>query len=243
MKFSTPEETDLLRFAARAVHGLAAECQVSAAAARTLAAALVARIRENFGGDRAYVRTRSREPRNAEILALYDGGESRTALAKRFEIPVSTVDRVVGAHRLPARRPPPGAGVWPRWVEPLMSICRIRDCAEALEVMRPDLAAWLSDVARKIAAGLPAGMALEIKGPGAKRERDKLLLQAATVLRQDDTFWSLAGKLAARIAAPARRHPSEADRLIGELLALAAAAPLPRTQRQLYAVLLKHWRE
>ncbi len=120
-----------------------------------------------------------------------------------------------------------------------MSLCRLSDAADSLEVIDRAAAAWLRSVVKKLKANVPAAQALEIAGPGAKRERDKYIIQAALVLRQDDTLWALAGKLSARIAAPAKRHPSEPDRLIGELLALASsAAPLPRTQRALYSVLL-----
>ena len=119
-----------------------------------------------------------------------------------------------------------------------MSLCRLADCAEALEVMRPDLAAWLQTVAKRIKAGLPASQALELAGPGARRERDKYLLHAAVVLRQRDTLWALAGRLAGRINAPPRRHPDLAD----ELLDMASqAAPLPRSQRSIYSILLKNW--
>lgn len=119
-----------------------------------------------------------------------------------------------------------------------MSLCRLRDCAEALELMRPDLAAWIRSVAKRIKVGLPASQALELSGPGARRERDKYLIHAATVLRRDETLWALAGRLADRIKAPPRRHPD----LVDELLALASqAAPLPRSQRSLYALLLKTW--
>ena len=119
-----------------------------------------------------------------------------------------------------------------------MSVCRLQDAAEALELMRPDLAAWLQTVAKKIKAGLPASQALELAGPGAKRERDKYLCHAAVVLRQADTLWALAGRLADRINAPPRRRPD----LVDELLDMASqAAPLPRSQRSIYSILLKNW--
>ena len=119
-----------------------------------------------------------------------------------------------------------------------MSLCRLSDCAEALELTHPTLGAWLQTVAKRIKHGLPAAAALELAGPGARRERDKYLCHAATVLRRDDTLWAWAGRLAGRINAPPRRNPD----LVDELLDMAnQAAPLPRTQRQLYAVLLKNW--
>ena len=108
------EENDLLRFIARTVNSLAGECQVSAEGARALATKLVTAIRGHFGGQRAYVRTPSREPRNSEILALHDAGESRIGIAKRFGIHPTTVDRIIAAHRLPPPRPSQGDGLGPR---------------------------------------------------------------------------------------------------------------------------------
>lgn len=108
------EEPDMLRFIARAVHGLAGECQVGAESAKALATRLVGMIRQHFGTQRIYVRAPSREPRNAEILALYDAGESKIAIAARFGIHASTVARIVAAHRLPPPRPSQGDGLGPR---------------------------------------------------------------------------------------------------------------------------------
>ncbi len=123
-----------------------------------------------------------------------------------------------------------------------MSICRLSAASEALAVMDSELAGWLAGVIRKLKAGLPADQALELSGPGAKRERDRHIVMAATVLRQNDTLWSLAGRLAEFIASPSKRYPSEAEQLVEELLQMAAsAAPLPRTQRHLYAVMLNSW--
>lgn len=108
------EEDDLMRFIGKAIHRLAGECNLSAESARTLATKLVTAIRGHFGGQRAYVRTPSREPRNSEILALHDAGESRIGIAKRFGIHPTTVDRIIAAHRLPPPRPSQGDGLGPR---------------------------------------------------------------------------------------------------------------------------------
>jgi len=108
------EEDDLMRFIGKTIHRLAGECNLSAEGARTLATRLVGMIREHFGAQRVYVRAPSREPRNSEILAAHDSGESRIAIAKRFDIHPTTVDRIVAAHRLPPRRPSQGDGLGPR---------------------------------------------------------------------------------------------------------------------------------
>ena len=108
------EETDMLRFVATAIHRLAGECNLSAESARTLATKLVTAIRGHFGTQRLYVRAASREPRNAEILALHDAGESRIGIAKRFGIHPTTVDRIIASHRLPPPRPSQGDGLGPR---------------------------------------------------------------------------------------------------------------------------------
>lgn len=114
---------------------------------------------------------------------------------------------------------------------------RLLEAAEALGEVRPDLSHWLSTVARKIGFGVNPGRALELTGPAARRERNRLLLQAAICLRQPgDTTWGLAQRLAARVKSPPR-HPDLGD----QLLDLASrASPLPQTPRQLYNLLLNH---
>lgn len=108
------EEDDLMRFIGKAIHRLAGECNLSAEGARTLATRLVGMIREHFGTERAYIRAPSREPRNAEILALYDAGESKIAIAAKFGIHYSTVARIIANHRLPPKRPSQGDGLGPK---------------------------------------------------------------------------------------------------------------------------------
>lgn len=123
-----------------------------------------------------------------------------------------------------------------------MSLYRLSSAADSLEVIDRAAAAWLRGVVKKLKSGLPADLALGLAGPEARRERDKFVVMAATVLRKNDTLWSLAGRLAETIQAPAKRYQSPADQLVTELLQMAAsAAPLPRSQRQLYAVLLNSW--
>ena len=117
-----------------------------------------------------------------------------------------------------------------------MSICRLVDASRALREANPDLARWLATAAERLRRGLPPALALELAGPGARRERDRYLVQAATALRQEgETKWALAGRLSARINAAPRRD------LVGELLVLSSqAAPLPTSQRRLYDALLAH---
>lgn len=108
------EELDMLRFIAITINALAGECNLSADSARTLAARLVNLIREQFGGERHYVRAPTREPRNSEILAAHDAGETQAAIAKRFGIHITTVKRVIARHRLPPQRPAQSDGFGPR---------------------------------------------------------------------------------------------------------------------------------
>ena len=117
-----------------------------------------------------------------------------------------------------------------------MSLCRLVDASRALREINPDLARWLATAAERLRHGLPPAIALELAGPGARRERDRYLVQAATALRQEgETKWALAGRLSARINAAPRRD------LVGELLVLSSqAAPLPTSQRRLYDALLAH---
>lgn len=103
-----------MRYILRHTTRLAVELGVAAETARTLAQKLAASIRQHFGGSRVYVRVATREPRNAEILALHDAGESRIAIAKRFDIHPTTVDRIIANHRLPPPRPSQGDGLGPR---------------------------------------------------------------------------------------------------------------------------------
>ena len=114
-----------------------------------------------------------------------------------------------------------------------MSICRLTAASQALREINPDLARWLATAAERLRRGLPPALALELAGPGARRERDRYLCQAATALREDgETVWHLSGRLAARINAAPRRD------LVGELLVLSSqAAPLPTSQRRLYDAL------
>ena len=117
-----------------------------------------------------------------------------------------------------------------------MSLCRLSDCAEALEVMRPDLAAWLQTVAKRIKHGLPAAAALELVGSSARKERDRLLAMAAVTLRQpEETWWQVSQRLASRITTPPRRHPDTTDRLLAQA---GEVAPLPRSARRIYDLLL-----
>ena len=115
-----------------------------------------------------------------------------------------------------------------------MSLCRLVDASLALREISPDLACWLATAAERLRHGLPPALALELAGPGARRERDKFLVQAAVVLREpDETTWHLAGRLAARVGQ--NRHRD----LVQALLDRAnEAATLPRSQRQLYALLI-----
>ena len=115
-----------------------------------------------------------------------------------------------------------------------MSTCRLIAASLALREVNPDLARWLATAAERLRHGLPPALALELAGPAAKRRRDAYLCQAAVVLREpDETTWHLAGRLAARVGQ--NRHRD----LVQALLDRAnEAATLPRSQRQLYALLI-----
>ena len=115
-----------------------------------------------------------------------------------------------------------------------MSIHRLVAASHALREISPDLARWLATAAERLRHGLPASIALELSGPAAKRRRDAHLRQAAVALREpDETTWHLAGRLAARVGQ--NRHRD----LVQALLDRAnEAATLPRSQRQLYALLI-----
>ncbi|MTW22804.1 hypothetical protein [Allochromatium palmeri] len=99
-------------------------------------------------------------------------------------------------------------------------------------VADPDLQAWLSGAARKIAHGLPADQALDLSGPGARREADRLMWYAARILADDDrlSLWSAAGRIAAW-----RRGGSCVPGEVARLLESSHhAASVPSTQRGVY---------
>ena len=114
-----------------------------------------------------------------------------------------------------------------------MSICRLVDASRALREISPDLARWLATAAERLRRGLPPALALELAGPGARRERDRYLVQAAIALREDgETLWHLSGRMAARVGQTRYRD------LVQELLVIASqAAPLPTSQRRIYDAL------
>ena len=117
-----------------------------------------------------------------------------------------------------------------------MSVCRLQSAARALGKVDPDLAEWLAGVVRKIKAGLPPIQAMELAGSGARRERDRLMAQAATCLRDpDETWWSVSRRLAQRVTAPPRRPPDTIDLLLAKA---GEAAPVPKSARRIYDVLL-----
>lgn len=96
-----------------------------------------------------------------------------------------------------------------------MSLCRLADCSQELAKVNPDLAAWLAGVARKIRHGLPPGQALELVGSSARKERDRLLVQAGICLqRPGETWWQVAQRLAKRITSPPPRRPDTIDLLL-----------------------------
>ncbi len=116
----------------------------------------------------------------------------------------------------------------------VMSLCRLVDASRALREVNPDLARWLATAAERLRHGLPPALALELAGPGARRERDRYLVQAAIAMREDgETLWHLSGRLSARVGQTRYRD------LVQKLLVLASqAAALPRSQRQIYNLLL-----
>lgn len=119
-----------------------------------------------------------------------------------------------------------------------MSICRLADCAHELARVDPALGGWLAAAVRKIKNGLPPAAAFELSPSSARGERDRLLVQSAIVLRQPgESIWRVACRMAARIKGPTPRHPDIGD----ELLSMAGdTASLPRTPRQIAAILYDH---
>ena len=113
-----------------------------------------------------------------------------------------------------------------------MSLDRLRAIAEALPP--GPLADFLNDAVQRLEHGLPADQAMELSGPGAIRQRDALLRQAAG-LTGEASDWRAAGALAKRIAQlPHRRHPEAIDRL---LVASSRCATVPQSRRRLYSIL------
>ncbi|MCF7984320.1 MAG: hypothetical protein K9L70_07945 [Thiohalocapsa sp.] len=125
-----------------------------------------------------------------------------------------------------------------------MTLDRLRAAAGELADIDPDLARWLADAARGITHGLPADAALGISGPGALRQRDKYILQAALALDMPAaSLWRRAQVLADRAARlHRRRHPAEGQAaLVDELLAEAErCAKLPGA-RQIFNILRDRW--
>ena len=99
------------KFVERTITSLAAESGLTADSAKSLAARLISKVRETFGCERIYVQAASREARNLDILADHDCGLPRRKIAEKHGISLSTVDRIVGRHRLPTRPPTQGRGL------------------------------------------------------------------------------------------------------------------------------------
>lgn len=116
-----------------------------------------------------------------------------------------------------------------------MTVARLRQAAES--VTDPDLCAWLGSAADAIEQGLAADLALELRGPAAIAQRNQLLHQAAQ-LSGIESPWAQAGWIARRIKQLGYRRQHEAiDRL---LLAAAACAKIPESQRRIYDALVAH---
>lgn len=90
-------ESDMLTFLARHL--------------RTMATRLVGMIRENFGGERHYIRTPSKTFRNEDIARDWDRGMSKGALSEKYAVSVATVSRVIKLYCLPPKRPSQGQGL------------------------------------------------------------------------------------------------------------------------------------
>lgn len=99
------------------------------------------------------------------------------------------------------------------------------------------LAGWCETAAELITAGLPADLALGLRGPLAIRARDRAL-RAAAPLTGKPTPWQQAGAVAAILRRldrhQGRRQLSPVERL---LIDAQRHAPCPGTQRQLYSIL------
>lgn len=118
-----------------------------------------------------------------------------------------------------------------------MSVCRLQAAAAELAAVNPELSAYLDRAAEGLKHGLSPALALELAGPAALRRRNRFLTQAGLCLRRDgESLWAMAGRLAKRINSAHRR-----DDLVGELLdSAAASAPVPRSHRQIYAIVLEN---
>lgn len=115
-----------------------------------------------------------------------------------------------------------------------MSIARLEAASRALAEIDRELAGWLASVVKKMKRGLPPSMALEVAGPGARRQRDRLIFQAACLLRESgDTWFRVAERLAARVENSRFR-----DAVASLLAAAGEAYRVPRSQRGIYNVIL-----
>lgn len=108
------EETDMMTFLTRNLRALATEAGLTTDNAKALTTRLVGLIRENFGGERHYIRTPSKTFRNEDIARDWDRGMSKGEIAEKYGVHVATVSRVIALYRIPTQRPSQGDGLGPK---------------------------------------------------------------------------------------------------------------------------------
>lgn len=104
----------MMTFLSRNLRALATEAGLTADNAKALTTRLVGMIRENFGGERHYIRTPSKTFRNEDIARDWDRGMSKGEIAEKYAVSVDTVSRVISLYRLPPKRPSQGDGLAPK---------------------------------------------------------------------------------------------------------------------------------
>jgi hypothetical protein len=93
---------------------------------------------------------------------------------------------------------------------------------------------FLATAVRRLLAGLDADRALELRGTGAERARNRLINEAAALL---DGRPTRRAKILASAIARLPRHRQQGNVLMDTLAAADRCAPLPKSWRQLYSIL------
>jgi hypothetical protein len=114
-----------------------------------------------------------------------------------------------------------------------MSLDRLMRAADALEGS-PE-GDYLATAVRRMLAGLGADQALELCGPGAQRERDRLIGEAAALL--EGSAWRRARLLSGILARMDQGRTTGDGTLLEALSAAERAARVPRSDRQLFAII------
>lgn len=114
-----------------------------------------------------------------------------------------------------------------------MSLDRLMRAADALGDSPEGV--YLAQAVRRLVAGLGADQALELCGPGAQRERDRLIGEAAALL--EGSAWRRARLLAGILSRMDQGRTSGDSPLLEALSAAERVARVPRSDRQLFAII------